>query len=339
MSAPASLGSFEEVLSNLELRFLASLSEAEVRIPERLFFQLEQAWWFYEDNVADHVPGLPHYKKFEMFARIMFTRSSTIQRVNSDQPFETMYAAFKDYQHKIPVYGACLLTADLSKVLLITGFRSQNNWGFPKGKINQGEDEFACGLREVYEEVGYNASGLNSDPNDFIVHSTKSGKYIKLFIIPGVPEDYPFAPRVVKEIGEIKWWKLTDLPDNKTLIDCLKVDSKDKNNKFWGAAPFIPKLRAWVVAKKNKTTKPKEKINNNNKNNKQSNATSVTGGDGGDLGLLTKLKLAAEEAGLLNKKPSEQKYGSARPAPSGNDAFKIDVTKTMNAVRSALYAS
>jgi hypothetical protein len=44
--------SFEEALEKIETRFIYNLPETELSHIERLFFQIEQAHWFYE--VATH---------------------------------------------------------------------------------------------------------------------------------------------------------------------------------------------------------------------------------------------------------------------------------------------
>jgi mRNA-decapping enzyme subunit 2 len=44
----------EEVFKELETRFVLNLGIEEISKPERLFFHLEQAWWFYEDQIADN---------------------------------------------------------------------------------------------------------------------------------------------------------------------------------------------------------------------------------------------------------------------------------------------
>lgn len=36
------------------------------------------------------------------------------------------------------------------KVVLVKGWKSSSAWGFPKGKINQNEDDRDCAVREVY---------------------------------------------------------------------------------------------------------------------------------------------------------------------------------------------
>ena len=54
---------------------------------------------------------------------------------------------------------------------------------WPKGKINEGETPYACGLRETLEETGYNASGLCSEENFLVVH--EDSKLTKLFVAVG----------------------------------------------------------------------------------------------------------------------------------------------------------
>lgn len=225
---------FEEALRLIEGRFIASIPDADLVRPERLFFEMEQGWWFYEDHLADKHAHLPNLK-FEKFARAMFQHCARLRPLS--RRFDEFWVQFKEYQFRVPVYGAALLTADMSKVLLLTSFRDANSWGFPKGKVNQGENPLACALREVYEEVGYDASGLNPRAEDFIPFESRDGKLITIFIMVGAQEDYPFAPRVVKEIGEIRWWPL------KAIRSTAQEVAK---RKFWGVLPFLPRLEAWV---------------------------------------------------------------------------------------------
>ena len=51
-------------------------------------------------------------------------------------------------QLSVPVFGAILLNASLTHVLLVRSFRGKS-WGFPKGKINEGEPHADCAAREV----------------------------------------------------------------------------------------------------------------------------------------------------------------------------------------------
>ena len=49
--------SFEHALEDVETRFLYNLPESELSSTDRLFFQIESAWWFYEDFFVDKYPS------------------------------------------------------------------------------------------------------------------------------------------------------------------------------------------------------------------------------------------------------------------------------------------
>jgi mRNA-decapping enzyme subunit 2 len=128
--------SLREAFEDLETRFILNLPDEELQTPERLFFQIEQAWWFYEDFVADKYGHLPHYKNMEVFARKLFTESSILYEYMDK--LDQWLKVFKEYLQRIPVYGAILLSPDMTQVLMVTGYH-RDTWGFPKGKVNQGE--------------------------------------------------------------------------------------------------------------------------------------------------------------------------------------------------------
>jgi mRNA-decapping enzyme subunit 2 len=54
-------------------------------------------------------------------------------------------------------------------------------------------------IAQVLEETGYNLAG-QINPNNVIEMSIKEQK-ISLYIVPGVPEDFPFKTRTRKEIS------------------------------------------------------------------------------------------------------------------------------------------
>ena len=62
----------EDALEDVEDRFLYNHLQSELEQPDRLFFQIEQAWWFYEDFMADRVSHLPHFKQLKSFAEKIF---------------------------------------------------------------------------------------------------------------------------------------------------------------------------------------------------------------------------------------------------------------------------
>lgn len=53
--------------------------------------------------------------------------------------------------------------------------------------------------RQVLEETGYNLAG-QVDPENVLSMEIR-GQRISLFIVPGVPEDFPFKTKTRKEIS------------------------------------------------------------------------------------------------------------------------------------------
>jgi len=70
-----------DVLSDLETRFLLPLPYEELSSPPRLFFQLEQAYWFYLDFHLEEQEDLPKYKNLEIFSKKMFGFSELLMHM------------------------------------------------------------------------------------------------------------------------------------------------------------------------------------------------------------------------------------------------------------------
>jgi 8-oxo-dGTP pyrophosphatase MutT (NUDIX family) len=192
-----------EALHELHARFL-NLPKGEAPTVERIFFQIQQAHWYYEDEWADYHAdeGLPHLR-FEEFSRRMFETSPMLQEYCGQH--REFKGAFKDYMASIPKYGCILLNSSLTHVLLVCGIGAKN-FSFPKGKVNQGEAGIDCAARETYEETGYNPRHLLSE-SMAIVHGDPDGGFLKLYVAAGVPDDgsVSFAPVAKKEVGDIAW--------------------------------------------------------------------------------------------------------------------------------------
>lgn len=137
---------------------------------------------------------------------------------------------------QIPVYGAVLLTPDLSNVLLVQSFHGKY-WGFPKGKVNQSERPVDCAVREVYEEVGFDGR-QHVNESDYLENVTKQGKKTGMFIMKDVPPDFAFEPRVRKEIAGIQWFPIDSLPTHR--------DAGDTNKRKFNLHGFVPKLKKWI---------------------------------------------------------------------------------------------
>ena len=107
----------ESCLQDVETRFLLNLPETELQQSDRLFFQIEQAWWYYEDFFADKYTILPHYKTLKSFAEMIFTHCPLLSK-NSNN-FIELFTDFGQYKNEIPVCGCILLSAEMTKMALI----------------------------------------------------------------------------------------------------------------------------------------------------------------------------------------------------------------------------
>ncbi|EQC39915.1 hypothetical protein SDRG_02571 [Saprolegnia diclina VS20] len=231
----------DEVMDELQSRFLMNLPESELSSSERLFFQIEQCYWFYEDFYADHHAHLTHLKLND-FARKMFNHCILLQPLKAQ--CESMFQDFKAYQSQIPVVGGILLNPTKTKLILVRNWKG-TSWSLPRGKVNQGESDVECAKREVFEECGYAPPAIAVTPKDYI-EFTMNQQRMRMYIITSVPEDFAFAPQTRKEISLIQWFEFDDLP-----------------KKTWGVLPFMSRLRRWIASRKNDKKAKKANGRNN----------------------------------------------------------------------------
>ncbi|KAJ3053442.1 mRNA-decapping enzyme subunit 2 [Rhizophlyctis rosea] len=231
--------SFEEVLDDLQSRFIINIPEEELSSVERICFQIEQAHWFYEDFVREENPRLPSFSLKHFSARF-FRHCPLLHRWAHDH--EKAFTTFMEYKVRVPVCGAIILNEAMDKVLLVKGWKQSSGWGFPKGKINKDEPEAPCAIREVKEETGFDI-GPNLHENEYVERTMKEQR-IRLYLITGIPEATIFAPQTRKEIGAIKWHKLSDLPGwNK---DDYGVP-REGRHRFYMVTAFVSGLRQWLI--------------------------------------------------------------------------------------------
>ena len=265
----------DEVLDDLCIRFILNcptLEEEQMegidsRVFETLFFQLEEAFWFYYDFHRVKHKSLPKYK-FSMFCEKMYARCPILEELtqndSSQADVDSLVQRFLDYKTSVPVYGCIILNENLDKVLLVQGYNTKS-WSFPKGKINQNEKETTCAAREVYEECGYEL-GDRVNEQDFIeidqnyessVPDYKdkykhSNPYTKLFIVGGIPESTQFATRTRKEILKIKWFSIDHLYET-----CYPRHKDKQGLRTWLVKPFLNSLIDWIKKRKQPTSNPK----------------------------------------------------------------------------------
>ncbi|KAJ1882670.1 mRNA-decapping enzyme subunit 2 [Coemansia sp. RSA 1722] len=261
---------FSEVLDDLASRFIINVPEEELQEIERICFQIEQAHWFYEDFIREKNKSLPSMT-LKTFAGRMFKHCPLLSQWAHNS--EAAYQNFLEYKFKVPVCGAIVLNPTLDKVLLVKGWSSRSSWGFPRGKINKDEPEWQCAQREVIEETGFDILPFLVEKQR--IEITQSDQKVLLYIITGVPETTEFLPTVRKEISQIQWHNIADLPcgrtdrgrsgsigggggatagmtttascnSNNTMAAGAKSGS-EKEHRYYLIKPFVKRIKAWVA--------------------------------------------------------------------------------------------
>ncbi|KIY52709.1 DCP2-domain-containing protein [Fistulina hepatica ATCC 64428] len=193
----------KDVLEDLASRFIVNLPTFELSSVERVCFQVEQAHWYYEDFVRpsnEKLPTIPLRK----FTALMFKASEL--PYDPDEAFDT----WMEYKTEVPVCGAIMLNDAMDKCVLVRGYKSAS-WTFPKGKLNQNEDTWHCACREVLEETGYHLAA-KIQPDSVVTINHQGRQEMTMFIVTGVEEDASMLTRTRKEIDDIRWFRIDDLP-------------------------------------------------------------------------------------------------------------------------------
>ncbi|KAF9426111.1 mRNA-decapping enzyme subunit 2 [Podila epigama] len=246
------------------------MPDEELASVERIFFQIEQAHWFYEDFIREHNPALPSFS-LKKFSAKFFQHCPLLHEWSNEH--ETAFANFMEYKIRVPVCGAIILNENMDKCILVKGWVAKSCWGFPKGKINKDEPDAQCAIREVWEETGFDISSRIKDED--YVELTKNDQRIRLYIIKGVPEDTIFETQTRKEISKIEWHRLVDLPATKPKpMDRGHYSGKESGsdrasnanairsfNRYYMVTPFVQKLKSWIsmqrkMAKRKNSTFP-----------------------------------------------------------------------------------
>ncbi|XP_012284900.1 m7GpppN-mRNA hydrolase [Orussus abietinus] len=234
----------KDILDDLSSRFIINVPEEERKDLIRICFQIELAHWFYLDfYCTEENPKLKScgMKEFAMhiFQHIPFLKTHVGQ-------IDTILEQWREYKQNVPTFGAIVLNEDLTKVLLVQSYWARSGWGFPKGKVNEDEDPSHCAVREVLEETGFDISNL-IDKNEFI-ESTINDQLVRLYIISGVQKDTKFQPKTRKEIKNVEWFSLADLPNTKK-DKTPKVKIGVGTNAFFMVLPFVKRMKRWVLEK------------------------------------------------------------------------------------------
>ncbi|RPA80691.1 DCP2-domain-containing protein, partial [Ascobolus immersus RN42] len=188
-------------------RFIINLPPEEQDSVERVFFQVEEAHWFYDDFIRKCNPNLPNLT-LRAFSSKVFMQCPMIKRWELDA--SEAFAEFIKYKGIVPVRGAIMLNDRLDSCVLVKSLKG-SSLSFPRGKINRGESDVDCAVREVYEETGCDLAG-RIRPEDVLEGTSPGTQNIKLYIVPGVSMDTLFETKTRGEISDIKWMRLSEIP-------------------------------------------------------------------------------------------------------------------------------
>jgi len=232
---------------------------------DRLFFQIEEAHWFYDDFYRENCKTLPELK-FKEFVEKIFAHCPLLAPYRSKVDAHTQ--SFYQYKTSVPVCGAIILNETLDKVLLVKGWSNKSSWSFPRGKINKDEPALQCAIREVFEETGFDISKHGANDKDF-VEMVLGEQRVKLFIVTGISEDTVFVPQTRKEISATEWHTFEKILER-------SPTTQKTSGKYWAVIPFVRKVKKWInMNKKRLTRQTRTKKNNNNgkRNKKQQNGS------------------------------------------------------------------
>ncbi|KAI0976001.1 hypothetical protein F4678DRAFT_415513 [Xylaria arbuscula] len=245
--------SLEDWLDDLCVRFIINLPREDLSSVARICFQIEEAQWFYEDFIRPLDPTLPSMA-LRTFSLKMFQHCPLLASFSADVHIKA-FEEFMQYKTRVPVRGAIMLNDAMDAAVLVRGYKKGASWSFPRGKINKDEDDLDCAVREVYEETGYDIRAADLVEKNAPVHPlevTMHDQQVRLYVFRGIPEDTVFETRTRKEIGDIKWYKLSDLPAYRKKKGAGKNQGPgaSSHEKFYMVAPFMVQLRQWVLKQK-----------------------------------------------------------------------------------------
>ncbi|KAI0905027.1 hypothetical protein F4823DRAFT_612725 [Ustulina deusta] len=245
--------SLEDWLDDLCVRFIINLPREDLSSVARICFQIEEAQWFYEDFIRPLDPALPSMS-LRTFSLKMFQHCPLLASFSADIHLKA-FDEFMQYKTRVPVRGAVMLNDAMDAAVLVRGYKKGASWSFPRGKINKDEDDIDCAIREVYEETGYDLRAAGLVEKNAPVHPlevTMHDQQVRLYVFRGIPENTVFETRTRKEIGDIKWYKLSELPAyrKKKGVGKNQAPGTTSQEKFYMVAPFMVQLRQWVLKQK-----------------------------------------------------------------------------------------
>ncbi|XP_022108148.1 m7GpppN-mRNA hydrolase-like [Acanthaster planci] len=239
-----------DVLDSLCSRFLINIPAEERNNMIRVFFQIELAHWFYLDFYRAEKHFLPGCSIKE-FSKAIFRHCPFLKEYSAN--VDEHFAEWKEYKMSVPTYGAIMLDSTLQNIVMVQAFFSKTSWGFPKGKVNQGESPKQCAIREVLEETGFDITTLINEEE--YIEATFNDQLARLYVVPNVPVNTEFKPKTRGEIKDVKWFHIDDLPTNKK-DNAPKINLGLNPNNFFMAMPYMKTLKKKIAKWKGQKDPP-----------------------------------------------------------------------------------
>lgn len=276
----------QNVMDDLNARFILNCPE-ELASLERVFFQIEQAHWFYTDFYCSSYQYLPNLGMKE-FSQAFVKRCPSLKEalgLPDDAAVAAALNSFTKYKHKVPVCGCALLNSDMSRVVLVKGWIPGSAWSFPKGKMNADEPALDCAIREVQEETNFNSKDYIRDPETDYIERTEKGQTLRLYIARDVPTDFNFVTTTRKEISDIQWFDVSRTSSGEPLSNSGQRIMADLIEWIEKSRPAqaIPAPTEIKPAAEAKSRTPKRSRNKKAQNHAESKTAGKRRGSDGDV--------------------------------------------------------
>lgn len=133
-----------------------------------------------------------------------------------------------------PGASAMVCLNENNEVLMLRQYRYAAGgyiWEIPAGTLEKGEDPKECALREVEEETGYSASGIEKLGEMFPAPGY-TDELIHVFLVTGLTQSRQnLDADEILEVEPVKWEKALEMAHDGTIRDAKTVCGL-----FWAAA-------------------------------------------------------------------------------------------------------
>lgn len=97
--------------------------------------------------------------------------------------------------------GVVVRTSEHGRLVLVVHRPKYDDWSFPKGKVDEGETEQQCALREVREESGFSCSVLKELSSTQYLDPNGNPKTVRYWLM--APQSGSFTPN--EEVDRALW--------------------------------------------------------------------------------------------------------------------------------------